>query len=161
MCGGDGQRCVFLLTLLLHESVCSHRRKIQDNERTCSAQDWRIRQGWSGVYCNAALLRSVWLAQTECTGRGHRLSLLLTRSACAPESDLSPQGTGLSPGTDCPAPGGEPLPGATARDVQTQAGANSTHDRHRAGAPHAPCRPASPDRTGGKDASIRSAVETG
>src|SRR5260370_40709908 len=30
MCGDDGQRCVFLLTLLLHESVCSHWRKIQE-----------------------------------------------------------------------------------------------------------------------------------
>src|SRR5258708_15566586 len=30
MCGDDGQRCVFLLTLLLHESVCSHWRKIEE-----------------------------------------------------------------------------------------------------------------------------------
>src|SRR5258708_37867667 len=61
------------------------------NERTYDTQDWRIRTGWSGVHCHASLLRSVWLTQTECTGPGHRLSLLLARPATAPESDLSPQ----------------------------------------------------------------------
>src|SRR5712691_10422492 len=114
-------------------------------ERTFYAQDWRIRPGGSDIHCNASPLRSVWLAQTQCTRPRHWLSLLRVRSACAPESDLSPQGAGLSLGTDCSPPGGGPLSGATARDVHPQTGTNATHDRHRAGALNAHCCPDSPD----------------
>src|SRR6266699_1592750 len=115
------------------------------NERMQYAQDWRIRPDWSGVHCNTSPLRPVWLTYTICTGPKHRLSLLLARSAAAPAPDRRLQGPGLSPGTDCPTPGGKPLPGATARDVPAQTGANPTDDRHGAGASCARCCPASSD----------------
>src|SRR5438552_9147134 len=114
------------------------------NESTYASQHWRIRQSWSAVHCNASPLRPVWLAQTECAGPRHRLSLLLPRSACTPESHLSPQGPRLSPGTDYPTPGGRSLFGPTASNVHTQTGASSAYDRHRAGAACTYIRPASP-----------------
>src|SRR5437764_15292496 len=96
------------------------------NERTYESQDWRIRQSWSGVDCNASTLRPVWLAQTECAGPRHRLSLLLPRSACTPESHLSPQRPLLSPGTDSQTPCGRTLPCPTANQDHAQTAATST-----------------------------------